>query len=767
MLRNDGLVKVLDFGLAKLSTARAGSQSPAADSVNTQSGVVMGTVSYMSPEQARGEKVDHRTDIFSLGVMLYEMLAGRRPFEGATASDVVAAILTGEPVSLAEASPEVPATLWRIVQRCLEKKPGQRFQSAGDLGFALVALSTSPGSRPKSHLDTPAATAVTENVNRSPARKREWPAWLAAALLLGMMGFALGYFTRRPAMDASVFRTSILPPEKSSFEYIAVSPDGRYLAFTASTGGNVQLWVRALNSTEARLIAGTHGARLPFWSPDSRFIGFFADARLKKVELPGGPVQTLGEASAPLGGAWSRNGVILFAPNQAAGLRLISETGGEVIQVTTRDPSRQEITHSRPAFLPDGRYFLYTITSGNKETRGVYLGSLDITVKPRRLLDQVTPVEYVAGAPGLIAGGAGWLVFGRDGELLARPFDTNRLDFTGEPILLSNKVGSDLIIDANFNFSVSDNGVLVFDPSLNRRLRQYRWVDRRGQTLNTLNVPTGRYSTLLSPDEKRFISDRLDPPNSTLDLWLYDISGRSAERFTINPAVDFYPVWSPNGDQIVWSSNRGGVILDLYQRAADFSGEETLLLKSDYPKYPTDWSQDGRFIIYNEPGRGSNSDVWVLPMTGSSKGKPFSEVLTEASEGGGMLSPDGRWLAYTSDESGHFEVYVQRFPGGRGKRQVSTGGGFGPRWRWDGGELFYYSEDGNLMAAAVRSRENFKTDAFVPLFEFRSGVASTSAGATPYAVTRDGQRFLINEIVDKEPNAPLTVVVNWAADSKK
>lgn len=765
MLRADGLIKVLDFGLAKLGGARSGSQS-AAENLNTRSGTVMGTASYMSPEQARGEKVDHRTDIFSLGVMLYEMLAGRRPFEGATASDVMAAVLTSEPVSLTEVAPEVPVTLWRIAQRCLEKRTGQRFQSAGDLGFALVALSTSSDPRPVSRLDTPAGHAVTEKVNTSSARKRERLAWLVAALSLGMIGFAWTYFIRQPVTDKSSFRAFILPPEKSSFEYIDVSPDGRYLAFTASTDSDVQLWVQALNSTEARKISGTQGARLPFWSPDSRFIGFFADGRLKKVEMTGGPVKILGYAPSPLGGAWSRGGVILYAPHPAGGLWRVFEQGGEVTTVTTRESPRQEISFRRPAFLPDGRHFLYSITSGNKETRGVYLGSLDGTFR-RRLLDQITPIKYMAAVPGDTAGGAGWLIFGLDGKLLARPFNTDLLDFTGEPIVISDKVGSDLFLDTNFTFSVSDNGVLVFDPILNRRLCQYRWVDRRGQILSSLNVPAGQYNILLSPDEKRFISDRLDPVTRTLDLWRYDVSGRNPTRFTFDPAMDFFPVWSPEGDQIVWTSNRGGVISNLYQKAANFEGGETPLLNSEDPKFPSDWSQDGSFIIYSQLDQKLKSDVYVLPMTGSSKGKYFPEIKTGASESGAALSPDGRWLAYVSDELEHFEVYVQRFPGGGGKQQVSTGGGSGPRWGKVGKELFYYAADGNLMAAPIRGIESFEKETAVPLFAFRAGTTPTISGPPPFAVTKDGERFLINTVVDTGPSAPLTVVVNWAADLKK
>lgn len=764
MSRDDGLVKVLDFGLAKLGDAQGGSQSQAAENLNTRSGMVMGTASYMSPEQARGEKVDHRTDIFSLGVTLYEMLAGRRPFEGATANDVMAAVLTSEPVSLAEVVPEVPVALWRIVQRCLEKRPGQRFQSASDLGFALRALSTSPSSRPESKLETRAATVVAENVGAPSRRKRERLAWLAiVTLLLGMLGYALATITRRPVTNgARAMRFSILPPEKSSFGQIAVSPDGRHLAFTAATGGKLQLWARPLDSTEARPLAGTQGAIFPFWSPDSRFIGFFADNRLKKIEFTGGPAQTLCEVPLPLGGAWSSaEGVILFGPQSLIGLLRISATGGDVTQMTTIDTSRLEITHRYPTFLPDGRHFLYSIMSGQKGTRGVYLGSLDGTVK-RRLLDDGPVIKYLAAAPGDTRSGAGWLIYGRDGALLAQPFDASRLEITGEPFLLSDRVGSDSVYIDYSTFSVSDNGVLVFDPNLKRQRRQYRWVDRRGQPINSLDVPTGDFGPWLSPDEKRFVADRIDPQTGAYDLWLCNLSGGAAARFTFDPASDFNPVWSPDGSRIVWASTRDSGVANLYQKAASLAGEETLLLKSDYIKIPTDWSRDGRYIIYHQIDPKTKVDVWVLPATGSGEAKPL--IRTEANEAAGTLSPDGRWLAYVSDVSGRFEVYVQSFPDGGGKQQVSTGGGAYPRWRQDGRELFYYAGDGKLMAAQAPRGASLQVGSAIPLFEFRAGTLLTNLA--PYAVTADGQRFLINAVVETEPNAPLTVVVNWAAGLK-
>jgi len=765
MSRNDGLVKVLDFGLAKLSSERAGSLSLSAENMNTRSGMVMGTASYMSPEQARGENVDHRTDIFSLGVMLYEMLAGRRPFEGGTAIDVMAAVLTSEPVPLVELVPEVPASLWQIAQRCLEKRSGKRFQSAGDLGFALGSLSTSSGLLRESKLDKQSgAPVLIENVGASSVRKRERLAWLlAATLLLGMLGFAWAYFTRQPmANDLRAMRFSIPPPARSSFSQVAVSPDGRHLALTAATGGKLQLWVRAFDSTEARPLAGTQGARLPFWSPDSRFIGFFANGRLKKIELTGGPVQTLCEAPLPLGGAWSRDGVILFAPAPAAGLWRISATGGEITRVTTIDKSSQEFVHTYPTFVPDGRHFIYSIVSGQKRAHGVYLGSLDGTLK-RRLLDQVTVIKYMPAVPVDASSGAGWLLFGQDDALLARPFDARRLDFTGEPISLSDKIGNDVLSQHYSIFSVSDNGVLVFDPSLRRQRRKYLLVDRRGNPINSLDVAAGHFQVSLSPDAKRFIADRFDPDSQTLDLWMYDVSGANAQRFTNHPADDFNPIWSPDGSRIVWISDQSESA-NLYQKAANLAGEETLLLKSDYHKIPTDWSQNGRFIVYQQEDPKTKLDIWVLPTPGSG-GAAFPVVRTEANEITGTLSPDGRWLAYASDVSGRYEVWVQGFPEGGGKRQVSNGGGIGPRWRRNGRELFYYSGDGKLMVAQVRSGESLEVGAATSLFEFLAGTLLTNF--TPYDVTADGERFLINAVVETEPNAPLTVVVNWAADLKK
>jgi Tol biopolymer transport system component len=455
--------------------------------------------------------------------------------------------------------------------------------------------------------------------------------------------------------------------------------------------------------------------------------------------------------------------VILFQRGGGGGLFRISAEGGEATEATTNDRERQEIGHFYPVFLPDGRHFFYIIRSGEKETRGIYLGSLDGRVK-RRLMGDLTTNRYAAAVPGDTASDAGWLLFGHDGALLARSFDISRMEFTGEPFQVLEKVRSDPVAKNILFFSVSDNGVLVFDPSLNRQRRQYRWMDRRGQQISSLDMPTGIGHPWLSPDEKRFIADRVDPQTFTSDLWLCDIPGGNAARFNLDPAQDFTPVWAPDGSRIVWASTRDSGVANIYQKAASLAGEETLLLKSDYPKLLSDWSRDGRFIIYHEIDPKTKADIWILPAPGSGETKPFPAVRTDAIETAGTLSPDGRWLAYASDVSGRFEVYVQSFPGGVSKRQISNGGGIHPRWRLDGRELFYYAGDGKLMAAPVRSGESLEVGATVSLFEFHAG---TIQGFAPYAVTRDGQRFLINEVVDMEPTAPLTVVTNWTTGIKK
>ncbi|HYM98606.1 MAG TPA: hypothetical protein VET25_02600, partial [Aestuariivirgaceae bacterium] len=611
-------------------------------------------------------------------------------------------------------------------------------------------------------------TALPPGTGEAQMRPRIWRllgdarlAWImAAALLLGMLGFAWAYFKRQPAAEARVMKFSIMPPEKTNFDHIAVSPDGKWLAFTAATGGKVQLWMRALEALEAKALEGTEGATYPFWSPDSRFIGFFAGGKLNKIEVSGGLPARLCDVRVGTGGTWSRDGVILFSSLGGDGLSRVSATGGEVTSVLRPEWKRQETDFANPSFLPDGRHFFYSKFTGQKEARGIHLGSLDGALNQRLLPDDSNAV-YAASDKG-----EGYLIFGREDGLMAQPFDAARRQLTGEPFSVAGQVRTTLdnVISRRRSFAVSENGVLVFDPFPNRLRNQLIWVDREGKQTASLDGLDNVGKLRLSPDDKRFLVERLDLQTGNNDLWLSDLTGGNATRFTFDPANDSFPVWSPDGNRVVWSSNREGAY-HLYEKATNGAGQDALLLKSDYLKFPMDWSRDGRFIIYRDINPKTKLDLWVLPV-GPQAGelKPFPFLQTEANETTAVLSPDGQWLAYSSDEAGQYEIYVQSFPVGGGKRQVSRGGGIGPHWRGDGKELFYHASDGKLMAATVKGGASFEAGHPVALFDFRPG---GNVRAAYYSVTADGQKFLLSTIVETEATAPLTVVINWTANLKR
>jgi len=755
---SDGRVKILDFGLAKLrplGNEVVSSEIATAKQI-TNPGTVIGTVGYMSPEQVRGENADHRSDIFSFGMILYEMLSGQRAFRRGSVAETMTAILREEPRALTQINPGISVNLEHIVTHCLEKRPEERFQSARDLGFSLGTLSTQSGSGSQGTDGT-----VANSDNTPLIFNREWLGWIIAGLfLIGLLASPLFvYLNKEPLRDARAARLSLLPPEKSSFDDVAISPDGRWLAFTAATGGKVQLWVRALDSTEANALAGTEGASYPFWSPDDRFIGYFAGNKLKKIEASGGLQTTLGDVRVGTGGSWSRDGVILFSSLGGVGLSRVSASGGEVTSVLKPDPRRQETDFTDPSFLPDGFHFLYSKSSPQKEVAGIYLASLDGKVNGRLLPDYSNAV-YAAGA-----NDKGYLLFGREGALMAQPFDSASRQLIGEPFLVTAQVGVTLGTIFNLRhriFAVSDNGVLVVDQLPHRQRNQLMWVDRGGKQISSLDDLTNAAMLTLSPDGQRFVVPRLDLQTGNSNLWVADVSGQNAIRFTFDTAIDNYPIWSPDGSRIVWCSDREG-IYQLYQKAASGAGQDTLVLKSDYYKFPTNWSRDGRYIIYREINPKTKFDVWVLPV-GPEAGaqKPFPFLDTEANEAAAVLSPDERWMAYCSDESGQYEVYVQSFPEHGSKRQISTGGGIGPRWTSK--ELFYHALDGKLMAVEVKSGQSLEARAPLPLFEFRAG----GNLITPYYdVTRDGQKFLLSTIVETEPAAPLTIMFNWTAAFKK
>jgi Tol biopolymer transport system component len=753
MLRRDALVKVLDFGLAKLtesSTAGLISDAPTRVRVNTETGMVMGTARYMSAEQARGQKVDARTDIFSFGVVFYEMITGRAPFEGETASDVVGAILKTEPPSLDDAH-EVPRELVHIISRALRKDPEQRYQVSKDLLLDLEDLK-------------PRLSEVFV-----PAKKALPLGWIAATVLLlvaMLAALAIAYFQRAP-VDVRAVRSFILPPEKSSFNFVeinagslSISPDGRRLTFVASTAeGKNLLCVRSLDALVAQTLADTEGAYFPFWSPDSRFIGFFADRKLKKIDAAGGPPITLCDAPLGRGGTWNRDGVIVFAPDIAGALQQVSASGGASSAVTKLDDAGRVLSESWPYFLPDGQHFLYLrrgITGSESDT-GIYVASL-ASKESKLLLHASSNVAYAQG----------YLIFQREGTLMAQPFDAKRQEVTGDAFPIAEQIQDEPYM-ARGVFAVSENGVLAYQTGSVRSESQLAWFDRNGKQISVLGDLANYRNVQLSSDGKRAMVDVFDRQNGNQDIWVYDVARGLRTRVTYDPADDGTPVWSPDGSRIAFSSNRRGHA-DLYQKSASGTGSEELLLESNVSKYASSWSSDGQFLLYHTLDPKSKRDLWILPLSGDRK--PFPFLQTEFDERQGRFSPDGRWIAYASDESRRQEIYVAPFPGPGGKRQISTSGGQIPKWRGDGKEIFFLSPDDKLMAAEVNGASGtLEIGAVRVLFEVHTLYPSKWNQRVQihyvYDVTADGQRFLVNIPVEQKASAPITLVLNWTADLKR
>ncbi|HSB09428.1 MAG TPA: protein kinase [Blastocatellia bacterium] len=751
-ITTDGRVKILDFGLAKLSPpklAAGASSEVATQQAITDPGTVMGTVGYMSPEQVRGHAADYRSDIFSFGAILYEMLRGRRAFIGESAIEVMNAILKEEPEELTQTNSKINPALERIVHRCLEKKPERRFQSTSDLCFAIEALSMPSGSGASQ-------TEAWKVLNSSPiAEYRNWRgriAWIVAGVLTAaLVALSIAYFNRS-SKEPSAARLAFAPPEGLTFEngvydFVIVSPDGQKLAFTAwSADGKKQIWVRPLNSSEAQPLPGTDDPQYPFWSPDSRSIGFGSRGKLKRIDLESGRPQTLADAPDLRGGTWSRKDVILFQPRPQRAFFQIPATGGEAQAVTDLTPDKQGFRN--PRFLPDGRHFLYDVGAG-ESAKGIFVGSLD-SKEVKRLLADGTFAEY---AP------PGWLIFERNGGLVAQSFDADRLEVSDEAFVLTPHASV-----TRPRFSVSENGVLVWQGN---QWRDYQlvWFDREGRQAGAVG-PSIRAVTpqgpRLSPDGTRVSIARTDRQSQNTDIWVIDLLRNLPTRVTSDPIYEAAPVWSSDGNHLVFGTGT------LWQKAANGTGtKETLLRGEENQIYPRDWSSDGRFIIYVEKAIKTNEDVWVLPLTGDRH--PYPIINSEFDERETQLSRDGRWLAYVSDESDRYEVYVQAFNAdgklGETKVRISTGGGNQPRWRRDGQELFYIAADGQMMAVAVKSGGTaFEAGTPKALFKTRM-FKEHNVPAIDYDVTADGQRFLIGTLVGEA--TPVSVILNWTAELKK
>jgi serine/threonine protein kinase len=741
-LRPDGTVKVLDFGIAKALNARAisGPQAPASTApAMTEAGVLLGTAAYMSPEQARGKPIDERADIWAFGCLLYEMLAGRPAFADEDATTTLARVLERETDMRALPQTMSPAVR-HAIKLCLEKDKRKRISHIRDVKLALEGAFETAES----------LTAV------SPSAR---PAWIAAFAVAALSAVVLAIpalqHLRETPLPTIETRLDIVTPSTNYPESFALSPDGRQIVFVASGAKSSQLWLRSLTTGTAQPLSGTEGAWLPFWSPNSRSIGFFADASLKRLDLAGGVPQTLAAAYNGAGGTWNADDVIVFAPGTTSRLMRVSASGGAVTPVLPLQ-SRQ-YSHSDPYFLPDGFRFLFR-AQGDPDGTGIYIGALDGSVS-RLLTPSGGDARYLA---------TGWLLWVRAGALVAQRLDLAHSALTGELLTLAPGVSTD--VWRHSAVSVSSKGEVAYRAPGGSH-RQLIWFDRSGKLQGTLAEADGANPSYprVTPDGLRVVVSR--EVQSNYDLWLLD--GGRMSRITFDPAPDAFPALSPDGTVIVFRSGRTGSG-DLYKKHLGRADPEELLLHSDRLKTPLSWSADGRFLLYanNDPETGA--DIWVLPMQGD--GKPYAFLQTQFRETAAVFSPDGRWVAYQSNESGSSEIYLRRFfvPGETGingpaeQWQVSTSGGTYPAWRVDGQEVYYLNPEGAMMAAPINVTGAAPVrGAPQALFNTRiyRGGQDVQQG-TQYGVTDDG-RFLINTELDNDVGIPITLIQNWNPEAKK
>ena len=761
-ITDDGRVKILDFGLAKLTAPVDGVASQTevpTRKVNTDPGTVMGTMGYMSPEQLKGKHVDHRSDIFSFGAILYEMLSGKRAFRGDSMAETMSAILREDPADLSETNKTVSPALERVVRHCLEKNPAERFHSARDLAFAIESLSGSAISSGQ----TATMPTVTAEIDKPESQGiSRWfgnakLAWIVGAvLLLGLLAaLATLYFKQTTSPPQPVMAQFLIaPPEKSTgFAQIAISPDGRQIVFNTTVDGQVQMWIRSLDSVTAKRLPGTEGANgFMFWSPDSRAIAFAAGGEVKRLDLEQGTVQKLCDFSPDrrgFGGSWNGDGTIIFFIG-GAGIFRVPVTGGEAKPIPGFEKS-EEVLKRWPQFLPDGQHFLYLSTSAQKNKSELMVGSLD-GGEPKRLLESGSSGRYVPSADG-----SGHIFFSRDGALLAQRFDATNLELIGAPLRVADQVRVNT--NGRAFFDASANGTLIFDPGSDLENRQLTWFDRSGKQLETIG-PVGSYLKMrLSPDQKRVALSRRDPNGTVFDLFVHDRARATNSRLTTGSSDVDSLAWSPDGNYIAWAS-RQITKSEMFRKLASGAGELEVIAQSQNPIAVSDWSRDGKSILYTDADPVTNQNIWLLSLDDRKLSQYFQTAVEDTTA---RFSPDGRYVAYRSRESGVNEIYVQTFPASAEKWLISTNGGQNPVWAPNGKELFFIALDGKLMSVAIGGSSTFEPGKPQPVFDT---VAARTAPNNDYDVSLDGQRFLfISRMADA--TSSLAIVINWSPDLRK
>jgi eukaryotic-like serine/threonine-protein kinase len=739
MLTKSG-VKLLDFGLAKLAVppshvSQATSLPTALQESQplTSRGTILGTFQYMSPEQLEGREADARSDIFAFGCVLYEMLTGQKAFTGKSQASLIGSIMTSEPAAISSIQPMTPPAVDRLVKGCLAKEPEHRWSTAHDVMLQLQWIAEGG-----SAAGLPAPVAARR-------KSREKLAWgVAAALLLAAAALAWGFVRRAPQAPRVVRFEVANPPGVTTIDAPKISPDGKILAFNATdSNGKSQIWIRPLNALTAQPLPGTEGTRRPFWSPDSRFLGFVADGKLKKIDVTGGPPTKICDAPTGVDGTWSPEGVILLDGTGTDPIYRIPAAGGTPVVAAKFEPARKEIQVGWPEFLPDGRHFIFMAINQKADQSAYRIGSLDSSeTKP-----------FASAQSMLVYAPQGYLLFLKDRTLMAQPFDAKAMKTNGEPVPLAEQIGTDSVGLARF--SVSRDGVLAYrtGESGSRLL----WMDRTGKDLETLGDPAEYEDPDLSPEGDRLAFDVAELRTGKSDVWIRDLARGVNSRFTFGQDNAFAPVWSPRGDFIVFTSDRDGGF-GIYQKATSGSGEEKLLVKSDALVIPYSFSPDGRFLAYQRQDPKTNWDILLLPLSGDAK--PVVLRATPFREAGPRFSPDGRFLLYQSNESGRNEVYVQSYPGPGRTWQISTAGGLDAHWRSDGKELYYRGLDQKLMSVDVRGGDALEPGLPQALF---LGRVSTGAASTKYQPDRTGQKFLFVAPLGREAMTPTTVVLNWFA----